>query len=71
MAGAVVEEVSGETGVGFHCERCGSAEVISVSPGTEPEIAPGGFVVNAGAPVRAWCEAHVPFLRFTQREFAL
>jgi hypothetical protein len=30
-------------------------DVIAISPGSEPETAPGGIVVQRGQPITAWC----------------
>jgi hypothetical protein len=40
------------------CTVCQSPDVIAISPGSEPETAPGGIVVQRGQPVTAWCASH-------------
>lgn len=46
---------------------CG-APAFTFTPGTEPEIGPGGIVVRRGRPDRGWCEAHAPWVRGWQSE---
>lgn len=53
------------------CTTCNSPDVVCVAPGSEPEIAPGGFVVRRGVPVTASCLACWPMLRGFQQALGL
>ena len=48
---------------GHTCTICGSEDLIALEPGTEAEIAPGGFLVSREVASRAWCRACWPALR--------
>ncbi len=39
----------------YTCSVCQLPDVIAISPGSEPETAPGGIVVQRGQPITAWC----------------
>ena len=41
--------------------HCGAPAVV-IAPGTASAYAPGGIVIDAGMPVRAWCAGHAPHL---------
>jgi hypothetical protein len=50
--------------------KCGSADIVLVRPGSEPEIAPGSIVVSQGEPVTGVCMACWPLApRYQQTLF--
>lgn len=42
---------------------CGEKDLVSVSPGDAPVMAPGNFPLVAGKPLIGWCLVCAPWLR--------
>ena len=50
----------GGTLSGISCAGCGNRVVVTVAPGTEPEMAPGGITLSRGVAPLSWCFACWP-----------
>jgi len=39
----------------LRCDGCGSAEIMAIAPGEEPDVLPLGIVIRRGELLHAWC----------------